>query len=147
MHGKQAEEDWHKRCRRIAPDLKRKKVGLTTWHANFIHLLHDRCMNCLEYASSTYSQNIGRFLLYGFTFLKLCRDCQGGGYPVHTSLTPITVAQAKEKRKDYEAVLGKVPRFTVVTDPFRQEWLTCILEAAIDQAMILAERKTTVSKY
>lgn len=138
MHGKQAEEDWHKRCMRIDPDLKRKKVCLTTWHANFIYLLHDRCMNCFRHTSSKDSQkNIGQFLLYGLTFLRLCKHCQSGRYPMHTSLTYITVAQAKEKWKDYEAVLSKVLRFTVQTN----HWQTCILDAAIDQAMILRRRE------
>lgn len=138
MHGRQAEEDWHKRCLRMAPHLKRKKAGLKTWHTNFIDLLHNNCMGC-HHNYGDYA--VGAYLLYGFTFLKICHQCWQVSEPL---MKYITEEQAEARCGEVsDVILRHVPRLPYGWNPDNPRFwsLAHMLEAAVDQAVIRRQKE------
>lgn len=143
MQSQQAERDWENLCRRMGA--KKKSPGQLTWHANFMNLLHKRCVYCFEPST----QALGQSLLYGFRYLVVCDECEYflGPFSVHT--LPCLAEKHGLNLEDLQTVpitSSTRQKVKFVPRTLRDPWLShkdlshCATDAAVCQLKLSLEK-------
>lgn len=144
-NGKQAEEDWHRRCKRM--DAKRKSLRCPTWYLTFIDLLHKRCILCFH---SRQLFALEPFMPYGFKFLKLCEQCPSSNKDGPMSRIPIGAMKTSDpKLADHLSVacgfwVYDCYSFMRYYIPRLNATATHMLQVTVDQAKVRFDKEENV---